>query len=247
MGFFSLKAVCGVCGREVGWNRFKIALDDAWCCPDCLKRAQHNGNCTVNVNKITIDGLKKLIVGGMDELKKDQEYRKKCDVCGHIFCYTDSDILRNKLLAKQARSSANMAVLEAIGGTRIASNQQSAAADRAINQIVDYNKCPKCKSTNLSDSTDADIQQAANPIPQSNISIAEELKQFKELLDMGVITQEEFDAQKKQLLSRNVSPVQAQAPRPVKSDKWKCSCGRENANYVSTCVCGVRKLDMINK
>ena len=34
-------------------------------------------------------------------------------------------------------------------------------------------------------------------VPQSN---ADELKKFKELLDMGVITQEEFDAKKKQLL-----------------------------------------------
>lgn len=34
-------------------------------------------------------------------------------------------------------------------------------------------------------------------IPQSN---ADELKKYKELLDMGVITQEEFDAKKKQLL-----------------------------------------------
>jgi hypothetical protein len=34
-------------------------------------------------------------------------------------------------------------------------------------------------------------------IPQSN---ADELKKYKDLLDMGVITQEEFDAKKKQLL-----------------------------------------------
>ena len=32
------------------------------------------------------------------------------------------------------------------------------------------------------------------------ISPAEELKKMKELLDMGIITQEEFDAKKKQLL-----------------------------------------------
>ena len=36
------------------------------------------------------------------------------------------------------------------------------------------------------------IQQASSP--------AEELKKMKELLDMGIITQEEFDAKKKQLL-----------------------------------------------
>ena len=32
------------------------------------------------------------------------------------------------------------------------------------------------------------------------LGTAEELKTFKELLDSGVITQEEFDAKKKQLL-----------------------------------------------
>ena len=36
--------------------------------------------------------------------------------------------------------------------------------------------------------------------PINNTSTAEELKQYKELLDSGVITQEEFEAKKKQLL-----------------------------------------------
>ena len=34
----------------------------------------------------------------------------------------------------------------------------------------------------------------------SSVSPAEELKKFKELLDCGILTQEEFDAKKKQLL-----------------------------------------------
>ncbi|QSE64645.1 SHOCT domain-containing protein [Lactococcus cremoris] len=34
----------------------------------------------------------------------------------------------------------------------------------------------------------------------SNISTADELKKFKELLDSGVISQEDFDTQKKKLL-----------------------------------------------
>ena len=33
-------------------------------------------------------------------------------------------------------------------------------------------------------------------------SVADELLKFKQLLDMGAITQEEFDAQKKQLLGK---------------------------------------------
>lgn len=37
-------------------------------------------------------------------------------------------------------------------------------------------------------------------IPESQISNADELKKYKELLDSGIITQEEFNAKKKQLL-----------------------------------------------
>ena len=45
-------------------------------------------------------------------------------------------------------------------------------------------------------------KQAKNaPVSITNaVSPAEELKKFKELLDLGIITQEEFDAKKKQLL-----------------------------------------------
>ena len=42
------------------------------------------------------------------------------------------------------------------------------------------------------------IETTTNAIPQA--SGADEIKKYKELLDMGIITQEEFDAKKKQLL-----------------------------------------------
>ena len=43
-------------------------------------------------------------------------------------------------------------------------------------------------------------KNAPTIISSTPVSSADELKKFKELLDMGVITQEEFDAKKKQLL-----------------------------------------------
>ncbi len=44
-------------------------------------------------------------------------------------------------------------------------------------------------------------QSAAAPAPAASaVSAADEIKKFKELLDLGAITQEEFDAKKKQLL-----------------------------------------------
>lgn len=38
------------------------------------------------------------------------------------------------------------------------------------------------------------------------------------------------------------------APANVPVSGWRCTCGRANANYVSTCACGVSKFDvLINK
>ena len=54
--------------------------------------------------------------------------------------------------------------------------------------------------------TDLLMERQYNPKPTTQIkqeiqqSNADELKKFKELLDSGIITQEEFDAKKKQLL-----------------------------------------------
>lgn len=42
--------------------------------------------------------------------------------------------------------------------------------------------------------------QGERPTVVAQVSVADEIKKFKELLDLGVITQEEFDTKKKQLL-----------------------------------------------
>ena len=47
---------------------------------------------------------------------------------------------------------------------------------------------------------EAKRQKNAPVVVAGTLSNADELKKFKELLDMGIITQEEFDAKKKQLL-----------------------------------------------
>lgn len=77
----------------------------------------------------------------------------------------------------------------------------SKAADRAIDKIIDYNKCSKCNSTNLTDATEEEIRKAQTNNGNSNsaVSSADELKKYKELLDGGIITQEEFDAKRKLL------------------------------------------------
>jgi len=44
------------------------------------------------------------------------------------------------------------------------------------------------------------IQQSMNP--QNNESVSDKLKKLKELLDMGALTQDEFDTKKKELLKQ---------------------------------------------
>ena len=64
-------------------------------------------------------------------------------------------------------------------------------------------KCPHCNSTDVSALTKEEWEAEKAKKAQGNsvpLSSADELKKYKELLDMGVITQEEFDAKKKQLL-----------------------------------------------
>lgn len=48
--------------------------------------------------------------------------------------------------------------------------------------------------------SDSVSRQEKETVNKETFGTAEQLKEFKELLDSGVITQEEFDAKKKQLL-----------------------------------------------
>ena len=131
------------------------------------------------------------------------ERRMRCNVCGHVFCYNDEDISRNS-------KNAGMGALSAIGGlasimgggTIFHTHHLQGQADRYTDKIVDYSRCPSCNSTDISEIKNVETKQSnqSNNTTVSTVSPAEEIKKFKELLDMGVITQEEFDAKKKQLL-----------------------------------------------
>ena len=75
-------------------------------------------------------------------------------------------------------------------------------ADRYTDKIVDFSRCPSCNSTDISEIQGEEAKQSgqSNTVTTSAASSAEEIKKFSELLEMGIITQEEFDAKKKQLL-----------------------------------------------
>lgn len=212
----SSNATCGVCGKKVGMSGLKIAKSKAMVCNECFNKAsavhKESTGLILNAFQVTIDEIKNLCENGMNGVVGgkyyengkfvDREHYKKCNICGHIFCFSDSDMRENERLLKKASTARKLAVMESIGGTRLAANQQSGKADSLESQIVDYSKCPKCNSTNLTDLTEeqAKNERASTSNNAKEISSADEIKKFKELLDNGIITQEEFDAKKKQLL-----------------------------------------------
>ena len=71
---------------------------------------------------------------------------------------------------------------------------------------LQYGNIYKEKITNAVTTIDDIVKKYKNAGSAATVQVdqqasaADELKKFKELLDMGVISQEEFDAKKKQLL-----------------------------------------------
>jgi len=93
------------------------------------------------------------------------EYRKKCNVCGKIFCYTDKDL-------QESASNAGMAALSAIGslastlggGTILHTQVNNQNMHEYENKVVDYSKCPYCNSRDLSFLT-GPIEEKATSTP----------------------------------------------------------------------------------
>lgn len=134
--------------------------------------------------------------------EKPVEHRMRCAFCGEIFCYSDDDLRKNRMYMKQAQAANQAAFTEALFGTRIMAQMNWDAGESYESKIVDYSRCPKCNSTNIVEITEQEHEAKANETNDGTqtFSATDELKKFKELLDIGIITQEEFDAKKKQLL-----------------------------------------------
>ena len=132
---------------------------------------------------------------------QEKGFRKRCKICGKIICYTLEDLERNEHLAKGAIMSGIGGIATALSGHYAASAVQTQTGNDELSRMIDYDKCPSCGSRELVDLTDDDLARInAQQNGANSVSSADELKKFKELLDMGIITQEEFDAKKKQLL-----------------------------------------------
>lgn len=188
---------CAVCNKKLPF------ICPAYSVPDSIGKKHNLPICKECLEKVNTQGLslvydeasQKVLIADIDDI----EIRKKCNVCGNIFCYTPHDLAKNRDEAKKAIGHGLTTIMTAGSTTSAVSN---ISGENALNRIVDYNKCPKCGSLDLRTLTKEEYQKElqGSTAQSATISAADELKKFKELLDSGVITQDEFDAKKKQLL-----------------------------------------------
>ena len=207
MGLFSSSpSNCSVCNKRIIGQYTKISSGSGKylyaVCPECREKYYMiKGKNTPF--PVTAEEVRKIIEENSNSAGH-VEKRMRCNVCGNVFCYSEEDLVRNEQLKEQAHQEIKSAALNALAGSLIASNQESEAYDRYNARIIDYSKCPKCNSTDISEISEEEFKAAKENQSGGNggslLSPVEEIKKYKELLDIGAITQTEFDAKKKQLL-----------------------------------------------
>lgn len=188
-------AKCEACGGNIGFSIIKFVVPDMngkehRICKQCHETA-------IRVGKYLKYDPKK---GAVIMVSKDNaEIMKKCMSCGHVMCFTAMDMYNNKQAAKSAVWDALAGTANALNGRFAASAVNTSNANNQLNQIQDYNKCPNCGSIDLVEITKEEWNREKRSSSLS-ISPADEIKKYKELLDSGIITQEEFDTKKSELL-----------------------------------------------
>ena len=100
------------------------------------------------------------------------EYRRICNVCGKIYCYTDKDLKDNATNSALSALSAIGGLASVFGGTRIDTYALSNQSDRYSEKIVNYDKCPSCNSLDtkiISDEEWVDLQKNGKIQGQSQV------------------------------------------------------------------------------
>jgi len=135
----------------------------------------------------------------------DVDYYMQCDFCKYVFHYTIDDLIEDAKAQLEAGKQQLLGGINMVAGNAYMGQRDVHNAEEKSNRIVDRSKCPKCGNSKLNRLTEAEakaeLEKQSSPAQiVTATSSADELKKYKDLLDSGIITQEEFDAKKKQLL-----------------------------------------------
>ena len=138
------------------------------------------------------------------------EYRMKCISCGKLFSFSQKELEENSDKAMRTGITYLVGGLQYLFGSTVVGAVMEGNADRKSADIRDYNRCPYCNSADIHRLTieeyQVEVEKNNMPTNQTSFSIADEILKFKTLLDSGIISQSEFEEQKRKLL-RNKTPA----------------------------------------
>ena len=207
MGLFSNstpQATCDCCGLQVPSNKIaRVSLNGKLLysvCSKCNARFLERVGGLKTVYPMTLKEFQSIMSGAKTQEYMSKEHLIKCNVCGEVFSYSYNDLVRNLQNLKASQRENVGALLSVFSGSLVNAQLDNAAADRYESKIVDYSHCPKCRSSDLKEISENEYLTIMASKEHAAVSSADEIKKYKELLDSGIITQEEFDAKKKQLL-----------------------------------------------
>ena len=129
---------------------------------------------------------------------KDTQYKMICNTCGHIWCFTEAE---RRSEARRNIVNGVAQISSAASGSVLNMAATNAAVNSNKGKETSLTECAACGSKDVSFYTDDKKPQTKTTSDtEADTNSADELKKYKDLLDSGVITQEEFDAKKKQIL-----------------------------------------------
>ena len=128
---------------------------------------------------------------------KSKEHVFKCNTCGNIFAYTKQEKEDNDRRMGEVALHEGISMLNAVAGTQYNMYEQQKQADTINSKVIDFSKCPKCNSKDI---VEINPKEVNNKTKEVQTDKYDEMKKLKELLDMNIISQEEFDKKKKELL-----------------------------------------------
>lgn len=94
------------------------------------------------------------------------EHKRKCNICGKIYCFTDEDLSNNAKNAGLSALKALGSLASTLGGGTIFHTQYlQGQSDRYADKVVDYDQCPYCHSRDVSVYI-GEIEMSAPAIPE---------------------------------------------------------------------------------
>ena len=127
-----------------------------------------------------------------------QEYRFRCNVCGKVFCYTQEEYEHNEGLKKAAQIASFASGFQSGLGSSYRAHEAGKKADRINDRIKDYSKCPNCNSSDVVRVSNDEKHIAVNKDADAPTA----LEQLAKLHEKGIITDEEFQQKKIELLAK---------------------------------------------